>query len=126
MNNFKPSQVMLYTPMPLVDTFKRAEHEIAAAIIVRTCQVNGDAWQSVTPSMIRKMLDDDTAAGTNPMASLQTNPFARPDMWGLINAGFAQDIGTPEERRIEFTPAGFARLEEKGWVRSSLGEPLIP
>ena len=117
-DKFKPSQVVLYTPMPLVDTFKRAENEIAAAIIVRTCQVNNDEWQGITPAMIRKMLEDDTTAGVNPMSSLQNNPFARPDMWGLIDAGFAQDIGTPEQRCIVFTPAGFARLSEKGWVRS--------
>lgn len=117
-DKFKPSQVSLYTPMPFVGTFKRAEHEIAAAMIVRACQVHGDVWQGVTPAMILKMLEDDTTAGTNPMASLQTNPFARPDMWGLIDAGYAQDIGTPEQRLIVFTEQGFARMEEKGWVRS--------
>lgn len=85
----RPSEVRLVPPLPLVGTLGRTERECAAAIIVRTCVVHGDTWQPVTPSMLGPVMRADLDAGIEPLASMNRNPFARPDFRDLVKAGYA-------------------------------------
>lgn len=115
MIDFTPSQVYL-AAIPLCATMGRAESEFAAALIVRTCQLLGDEWRSVSPRQIGEMLRDDLEAKREPMASLSHNPFFRPDVWELVSRGFAQWIGEPGKSPVELTDCGLERL--RPWVRS--------
>ena len=72
--DFRPSDVYLGVP-PLVGTMGHAEREFAAALIVRACQVNGDAWHPIEPAELGRVIKADIAAGTEPIASLNHNPF---------------------------------------------------
>jgi hypothetical protein len=106
----KPSDVILAVP-PLCACFGRAEREFAASLIVRACQVLGDKWQPIEPKQIGEVLEADVAAKTEPFASLTFNPVFRPDVWGLVEKGFARWTGEPG-RTIELTEAGIAGLEK--------------
>lgn len=112
----KPSDILLLAPNLLSSTFKRAESEQAAAIIVRTCQVLGDEWKAVTPQEIGKAMKDDLDNKTEPFYSLSNNPFFRPDFHELVGKGFATcafETGAP----IEFTEEGMAALKKCMWNR---------
>jgi len=103
--DFKPSHVVLAVP-PLTGTMGRAEREHAAAIIVRTCQVQGDEWKSVTEDQVMAMLTADLEAGTQPFVSLIKNPFFKPDPAALVAAGFAKRDG----EALELTAKGIEAL----------------
>jgi hypothetical protein len=113
---FKPSQVFLNTVPPLTGTMGRSEREHAAAILVRVCQVKGDAWQAVTPKILGEVLRADLAAQVEPWHSLNANPFFRPDFHELVDAGFAR-WGEDEGKPIELTELGIESLRR--WVRAS-------
>ncbi len=87
--DFRPSEVALFTPLPLVGTLGRTEREVAAALLVRACQVNGDTWQPVSPAMVGETLKRDVAEGVQPFASLNSNPFVRPNFGELVEHGYA-------------------------------------
>lgn len=107
---FAPSEVVLHA-IPLVGTLGRTEREMAAALIVRACQVNGDTWQPVTPKMIREMLERDAADGVEPMASLNRNPFARPNFWELVAEGYAS--GDPAKHEpLALTEKALAKIRK--------------
>lgn len=112
--DYLPSQVMLNASFPpLVATMKRTEREIAAALIVRACQVHGDRWQAVSPKLIGETLQADVAARTEPMASLSSNPFARPDFHSLVAEGYASgDLAT--HAPLELTEKAFEAMRR--WV----------
>lgn len=116
--SFKPSQVVLDVP-PLPGTFGKSELEHAAAIIVRVSQALGDVWQPATWKQVQSVLRTDATNGTLPFGGenggLLANPFFRPDVYGLVEGGFARDVGEGGEKAFELTPAGIARLER--WVR---------
>lgn len=117
MTEYLPSQVdLLGSYPPLVGTLKRTEREIAAALLVRTCQVNGDRWQPVVPRMIGEMLKVDLDAGTEPLASLNNNPFARPDFHELVAEGYATGDLTVGGSPIELTEKAFEAMRR--WVRA--------
>lgn len=104
---FKPSQVFL--GQLLVASFGRAEREAAALLFVRACQVNGDEWQALTPRTVGEAIRADLDAGREPLASLNRNPFFRPDFWSLVAEGFARwtgDAGGP----LELTGKGLEAL----------------
>jgi len=107
---FRPSDVVLGTP-PLVDTMGRAEAELAAALIVRACQVRGDAWQAVSPDAIVKVIQEDVAAGREPVTSMNRNPFWRPDAHDLVKRGGAEWVGA-EGVVLRLTPKGLASLKK--------------
>lgn len=88
----KPSEILLRVP-PLHDVFRKAEAEAAAACIVRACQFHGDEWKPVSAKDIAEVLKSDIASKTEPFASLVTNPFFRPDVWMLIERGYARWTG---------------------------------
>lgn len=110
--NFAPGDVVL-APVPLVGTMGRTEVEHAAAILVRVCQVRG-AWGAVTTGDVREVGLADVAAG-QPLASMWTNPFLRPEFGGLVERGFARWHGEPFKSPLELTDEGRARLGR--WVR---------
>lgn len=110
--NFKPSDVDLRSSYPpLVGSMGSTEAEIAAAMIVRTCQVNGDAWQDVPAPMIGKVIKNDIAAMIEPFHSLNGNPFCRPSIQRLVDSGCAEWVGEPG-RVIRFTRKGLEGLEK--------------
>ncbi len=112
--DFKPSDVIL-VGIPLTGTMGRAEAEAMATLLVRTCQVQGNAWQNVEPRAIGEVIQADLAAEREPLHSLNRNPFFRPDPHELVRRGFAEWAGG-EGKSLRFTPAGLERLRK--WVRS--------
>lgn len=117
---FKPSDVDLRGSFPpLVGTMERAELEMAASLLVRACQVRGDAWQPVSPMQIGIVINDDLAAKCEPFYSLNQNPFFRPDFWKLAEKGFARFTAEGKGAPIELTEAGIERLRR--WARKPAG-----
>lgn len=109
--DFKPSDVVMWRAvMPLIDTFGRAEMEAAAALIVLVCQRRGDVWAPVSAKSVGGELRSVIADGVEPWASVNRNPFFRPDIRALISKGFAQWVGGDESQVVEFTAAGFDRV----------------
>lgn len=90
----KPSDVLLRAPL-LHGTFGKAEAEWAAGLIVRACQLQGDEWKAVTATDIGDAIRADIAAKAEPFASLVRNPVFRPDVWQLIDLGFARWADSP-------------------------------
>lgn len=115
---FRPSQVVLAVP-PLCGTMGHAEREFAASLIVRACQARGDAWQPIDLKTLGEVLGDDLAAKVEPWASLNRNPFFRPDFRELADGTFGRWTGEPGESAIELTPAGVEALRR--WVRPTEG-----
>ena len=116
MYDYKPSQVVL-TPIPLGDTMGRAEVEYAAALLVRVCHARGDRWQPVTWDMVRAVLRDDVTAKRAPFADLVASRIIyRPDVFALVNRGYASSPSGPADGYVEFTEKGFAALRR--WVRT--------
>jgi hypothetical protein len=119
----KPSDVILCGPVPLVDTMHRIEREIAAGLIIRTLQVNGDVWRPVRLDELHTVFLADCAAGTEPWASLDSNPMYRPDFIDLAEAGYATASVTAATKELQPFSAWVFELNEKGlaaisrWVR---------
>jgi len=112
----KPSDVYLWRGLlPLIDTFGRAELEMAAACIVRTCVQNGDVWQWVILPMMGAALGEDLKNDKR-WQELNRNPFTpQPDVRGLVKAGFAEcdgDIDAVPCGPVRFTEAGLAVLRK--------------
>ena len=97
---------------PLAATMGKAEAEHAAALIVRACQVNGDAWQPCTWAQIKAAVQADVDSKTAPFDNLIHNPFFRPDVYDLVARGFAR---WTEPQVVELTAAGLAKLTT--WVK---------
>lgn len=114
--DFKPSDVQL-VGVPLVDTMGRVEAEAMATLLVRACQARGDAWQDVTIAMLGEVIRGDVEAQREPLASLNRNPFFRPDPHELVRRGFAEWAGEGPSGggALRFTQAGLERLRK--WVR---------
>jgi hypothetical protein len=108
---FPPSAVRL-EPIPLLSTFDRSEQELAAALIVRCCQVSGD-WHPVPPGEVGRVIKADIEAGNEPFASISRNIFLSPDVWSLVANRHACWTGKPGGE-VEFTAQGFERLRR--WV----------
>lgn len=114
-SGFPPSAVLLDRSFPpLIDTFGKTEVEIAAAFVVRACQVEGDRWQPVTMTALGRVLRADMEAKTDPLYALSANPFARPDFHRLVAGGYAKWDGDGEPKALELTPAGITALAK--WV----------
>lgn len=117
--NFKPSNVHL-SAIPFGNTFKRAEYEQAAALLVRTCVLNGDTWAAHGPKAIGAAMKADVDADVSPIRHLARNPFFRPDFRGLVKEGFAEYADDSEHAPVRFTALGFERMTK--WVRSDTQE----
>lgn len=103
MIDFLPSQVVIKVP-PLAGTMGRSEREYAAALIVRTCEANGDTWQGVSWKMLQEVIKKDVIDKRSPFCEMMGNPFLRPDVQDLAACGFATLVD------------GVATLTEKGFV----------
>ena len=96
--------------LPFVGSkFGRAELEFAAALVLRACFYEGDAWAPVRQEQIGAAMSKDAESG-GLFHHLQRNPFVpRPDFHGLVVRGFARFVGEPDgngNMAIEFTTAG--------------------
>lgn len=113
---FKPSEVVLRPVIPLMATMGRAERELAAAMIVRTCAVKGDAWQPVGPATIGEVIRADLDAKLEPWTGLNSNPFCpSPDFRDLVKHGFARWTAGDDKGPLELTAKGIEALRR--WVR---------
>ncbi len=106
--SFKPSEVVLRL-LPLIETIGKTEAEFAAAMIVRTCQVEGDYWQPVEPKTIERVIKGDLDLKCEPFYSNRGNPFLRPNIWELVKRGFARWTDEPG-KTVEFTDDGIQAL----------------
>lgn len=110
---FLPSAVALVVP-PLVGTMGCAEREQAACLIVRACQALGDTWKPIDLEELNGVIKADLEQGHEPLASLNRNPFFKPDLWLLADGTYGRWTGTPGESPIELTDKGIAAL--KRWI----------
>ncbi len=109
---YKPSEIVLGVP-PLVGTMGRAVAEHAAALMVRACVRNGDRWQEMTPPMVGEAMKADADEKIEPTCSLVENPFFRPNMHALVDAGYAEWVD--EERGpLRFTDKAIEAMRR--WV----------
>jgi hypothetical protein len=93
----------------------RTEAEVAAALIVRVCQANGDVWQDVVPAMIGAVAAADISAGNEPISSMSKNPFCKPDFHDLVARGCAEWVGQSAGdpgKSLRITPRGFDGLRK--------------
>lgn len=112
---FKPSEV---TPcgrvkpqrassfLPFVAGFDKCEREVAAALLVRVCEARGDVWAPVSWKDAQAVLKEDMAAKRKPWSEWMQNPFVKPDVWGLVEGGFAR-WSDAEGESLVFTDKGF-------------------
>ena len=115
--DFKPSNVVLGIP-PLCGTMKKAEIEFAATLYICACRHFGNKWQPLEPKLIGEAIRADLESGTEPLASLNHNPFFRPDMYAFVHSEYVHM--TEEHEPIEFTEAGFEALRK--WVSCCICE----
>lgn len=111
--DFKPSDVVITTPTPLVGTMGQAEAEFAAALIVCVLRDSGDVWGPVAWKHVGAIVRRDVAENREPLWSLCTNPFLRPDAFRLAADGFATI--SDDHETVEFTTKGVEALRR--WVR---------
>jgi hypothetical protein len=110
--DFKPSDVSLCASFPpLVATMGHTEAELAAAMLVRTCQVRGDAWQDVDTRMLGEVITEDLRTKHEPFHSMNGNPFCRPDAFDLVERGCAEWVGEPGWV-LRFTQRGLEMLRK--------------
>lgn len=110
---FPPSSVVLRSPL-LCDTLGKAEREVAAALIVRTCAVHGDRWRPVELDQLLEVFRADAAAIRSPWGGLAeaiSRGLLFPDFAGLLAHGFAVARG-PEggPAILELTPLALERI----------------
>ena len=113
----KPSDVSLLTSYPpLVATMGKSELEIAAALLLRACQLDGNEFSAKTPRQIGEAIKHDSEAEPpiEPVYSLGRIPiaFCCPDFRGLVAAGFARWTTAEEHAPIEFTQAGLDAMSK--------------
>lgn len=122
----KPSDVVMFRSwIPLVDTFGRTELEWAAALLVRTCQLNGDVFAAHPPKAIGETMKRDRASRLDPWAGLMGNPFLRPDFRGLAEKGFVEFLGDVDAGApVQFTAKGLVVLEHAHEGRIGIAKAL--
>jgi hypothetical protein len=116
---FKPSDVRI-DAIPFVNTFRRAEAEAAAAVLVRACVVHGDEWAYRTGPELAAVLKADVEAKLEPFAALARNPFFRPSLHALVSGGFAEWVDGLDPEPIRFTAVGLEQLRR--FVRKAESE----
>lgn len=117
----KPSDVdiSLRGAIPFTACFSRAENEIAAALFVWTCVVNGDAWAAHGPRAIGEaMLKLRELTPVPSWVEFMSIFGIVPDFRALVRDGWLlahgdMDAGPP----VEATPAFFERIRARGYVR---------
>lgn len=113
---FVPSDIVIVGPFPFIGTLGHAERELAAALIVRTCQVTSNSWSPVSQRQIGESLGADVEASVEPWAGLIRNPFTpRPDFDELVKHGYA--TWTSERTLIALTPLALEAIGKR-WRRA--------
>lgn len=115
--SFKPSQVFLDV-VPLIATMQKAEVELAAALIVRACQLNGDTWAPLSWEVLRNTIMAEYEAKRQPVLSWMNQPFINPDFFLLAERGFAVKTGEPSMTTFAFTEVGLEAMRR--WVREAV------
>lgn len=108
---FAPSAVMLAEVNPLGGTLGRVEREVAAALLVRVCQLRG----SFGPVHLAEV-EDLISTGDSWTTTLLRNPFQTPSFDELVERGFARVV-TKEPLTLELTDAALERIGRSLWVR---------
>jgi hypothetical protein len=111
--SFLPSQVML-SSSPLVGTMDNSEREFAAALLVRACQVLGDAWKPVELRDLGQVMKSDVDQGHEPLTSFKANSFFNPNFDLFADGVYGRWLGVPRESALEFTERGIEALRR--WV----------
>lgn len=112
----KPSEVRMWNGvLPFVGSaFGHAETEFAAGLLVLACRFHGDQWQPLITRQLGEMMKKELEP-EGQLHHLKNNPFARPDLRGLVRDGFAEFLGDPDcsdpPTPIQFTAKGMAELE---------------
>lgn len=110
----KPSEIELDVPCPLFNTFGKSEYEITVALLVMACEHNGDQFGPLLPQQIAEALL--SASERDPWQSWLRNPFLRPNISDLVDAGFAEFLGDPREAcPVQLTAETLTRLRK--WRR---------
>ena len=101
--------------LPFVGALGRCELEVAAAVLVRVCQLlHGDRWLPCTPADVKAMIAADAHTALGLMWNL---PMAQPDFRGLVSKGLAKlDKDTDAITLLE--PAYMA-IAKAGWLRET-------
>lgn len=116
-NLWTPADIRFGAGLPFVGLLGRSELEAAAALIVRICQRSGGVFRPLVPKEIEDAINADVREDVSPFSELIANPFWRPDFRGLVDAGFADFIGTKNPRPISLTVKFFDRLNRIGVSR---------
>jgi hypothetical protein len=109
---FAPSHVLLAEVNPLGGTLGRVEREVAAALLVRVCQVRG-AFGPVALADVEDLI----ATGDHWTTTLLRNPFQSPNFDELVERGFARVV-VHEPLTLELTDVALERIGRSLWVRS--------
>lgn len=107
---YLPSQVVLSHP-PLVGIMCKSEVESAAALYVCACRFHGDKWQPITIKQLADAIESDVKNEIEPLYSLNTNPFFRPDIKKFIDSEFGEETKLNDVREIRLTKAGFDAIK---------------
>lgn len=114
--DYKPSKVYLGMS-PLGACYGKCEAECAAAVIVWTCQVQGDEWSEFLPlrfmgEVLKQALD--TNPIPEPVKSWNRNPFFRPDFELLVSGLYIERATIATEKGYLLLPKFFEPLSR--WV----------
>lgn len=117
--SFRPSDVDLFKKSfaPFLDTFRSANQEIAAAMLVAALAANGDTWR---PLKKEELLEWWRGRREDPQWNpILTNPVYKPDFFGLTRDGWARaHIGEGDVvLSYEFQSAAFDRMRREDRVR---------
>lgn len=108
---FAPSDVTLAEVNPLGGTLGRVEREVAAALLVRVCQVRG----RFAPVSLAEV-EDLISVGDSWTTALLRNPFQNPSFDELVARGFARVV-TDDPMTLELTDTALERIGRSLWVR---------
>jgi hypothetical protein len=109
--DYLPKDVQLIAPSLLAGTMRKAEAEFAAALVVLSCQLRGNAWQPTSTDHIAAALSVELERETE-IGRLVRNPFFRPNAGELVARGFARRV---DDDTVELTEAAFEAM--RPWVK---------
>ena len=111
--SFKPKDITLSTPLPLANSdMRKVEREFAAALIVRALQKADNEWKPIALKLIQDSYNEDVRAKLEPWASIERNPFYRPDFVGSIEFGLIESGTIDGMTHLVFTEKGLQALSK--------------
>lgn len=121
----KPSEIVVQHTCPFLDTFGKSEFEVTVALLVMACGHHGDKFKALAPQQIGEALR--AAVQHEPWKSWNRNPFFRPNIRDLVEAGFAEFLGDPEAGcPVRLTQTALARLRKKWWKPNATAASNVP